>query len=233
MESFLNAQTIGIWVAAFLTFCALSFLYKDNPFYKFAESLFIGISVGFGAASVVHYTLWDDVWVPVSSAWAAAGSDPGAWWVIIHRAVPCVLGLLMLARFLPKQAWLSRIPLAFIVGSYAGIGITVTVTVYILPQIQTSVEPLVAFLSPGKINWFVTVSRALLVTGMLCVLGYFFFSKEHKGAYGRFTRVGVYFLMVGFGASFGNTVMARMSLLIGRIQFLLDEWLGTLGVHIG
>ena len=32
-------------------------------------------------------------------------------------------------------------------------------------------------------------------------------------------------LIVAFGASFGFTVMGRLSLLIGRVQFLLFEWL--------
>jgi len=34
--------------------------------------------------------------------------------------------------------------------------------------------------------------------------------------------------MIGFGASFGMTVMARISLLIGRIQFLVNDVLGLL-----
>jgi hypothetical protein len=34
--------------------------------------------------------------------------------------------------------------------------------------------------------------------------------------------------MVTFGASFGYTVMSRMSLLIGRIDFLLHDWLGMI-----
>ena len=33
--------------------------------------------------------------------------------------------------------------------------------------------------------------------------------------------------MVAFGAGFGNTVMARISLLIGRIEFLRYEWWPT------
>jgi len=36
--------TIGTWVAAFLTLSIFSFLYKDNPFYKFAEHLMVGVS---------------------------------------------------------------------------------------------------------------------------------------------------------------------------------------------
>ena len=35
------------WIGALLTFCVFSFLYKDNPLYKAAEHLYVGISVGF------------------------------------------------------------------------------------------------------------------------------------------------------------------------------------------
>jgi hypothetical protein len=31
--------------------------------------------------------------------------------------------------------------------------------------------------------------------------------------------------MFAFGAIFGSTIMARMSLLIGRVYFLLHDWL--------
>lgn len=34
--------------------------------------------------------------------------------------------------------------------------------------------------------------------------------------------------MIGFGSAFGYTVMARISLLIGRIQYLLGPWLGII-----
>jgi hypothetical protein len=57
---------------------------------------------------------------------------------------------------------------------------------------------------------------------------YFYFSKEHKGLYGKFSNVGVWFMMIGFGASFGYTVMARLSLLIGRLQFLLGDVMGLI-----
>ncbi|RMF74443.1 MAG: hypothetical protein D6744_14490 [Planctomycetota bacterium] len=40
-------RTLGIWVAAFFTLATLSFLYKDNPFYKIAEHAFVGISAGY------------------------------------------------------------------------------------------------------------------------------------------------------------------------------------------
>jgi hypothetical protein len=64
-----------------------------------------------------------------------------------------------------------------------------------------------------------------MVVGVVSGLIYFFFSVEHRGAFGVLSRVGIYFLMIAFGASFGYTVMARISLLIGRMQFLIDDWL--------
>jgi hypothetical protein len=72
------------------------------------------------------------------------------------------------------------------------------------------------------------VWSVILLIGVMCTLAYFFFSREHKGALGVASRIGIIFVMVGFGAAFGYTVMARISLLIGRLQFLLGPWLGII-----
>ena len=40
-------EIIGAWVSVFLTLAISSFLYKDNPIYKIAEHLFVGISAGY------------------------------------------------------------------------------------------------------------------------------------------------------------------------------------------
>ncbi|MEA3409021.1 MAG: hypothetical protein U9Q95_01595, partial [Candidatus Eisenbacteria bacterium] len=71
----------------------------------------------------------------------------------------------------------------------------------------------------------VSLTNILLVIGLLGTLSYFFFSMKHKGLLGGLARAGIVFLMVGFGASFGYTVMSRFSLLIGRVSFLLHDWL--------
>ena len=62
-------------------------------------------------------------------------------------------------------------------------------------------------------------------------MSYFFFSIPHEGKVGRVlgrsAGAGRWFLMIAFGAMFGNTVMARISLFIGRVQFLLNDWIGS------
>jgi len=57
-----NSDNIGIWIAAFLTLCIYSFLYKDNPFYKFAEYLFVGVSAGYWVARQYHNSLIPNLW---------------------------------------------------------------------------------------------------------------------------------------------------------------------------
>ena len=64
--------------------------------------------------------------------------------------------------------------------------------------------------------------------GVLSSLTYFYFSVEHKGLIiGNVARVGIWVLMITFGATFGYTVMARVSLLVGRVIFFQDVWLRT------
>jgi hypothetical protein len=58
---------------------------------------------------------------------------------------------------------------------------------------------------------------------VICAIIYFYFSKEHKGGFGKAARIGIWVLMAAFGASFGYTVMARISLLTGRMDYLI-QW---------
>jgi hypothetical protein len=76
-------------------------------------------------------------------------------------------------------------------------------------------------------------SNTVLVVGVVSGLVYFFFSKAHTGVVGKTASVGITILMVAFGASFGYTIMARISLLIGRCQFLLEDWLPTIPRLLG
>jgi len=71
-------------------------------------------------------------------------------------------------------------------------------------------------------------NNLLIVIMVITALLYSFFSVHHDGVIGKAATFGIWVIMVGFGASFGYTVMARISLLIGRIQFVLGDWLHLL-----
>ncbi len=201
---------LGIWLASLLTLCIFSFLYKDNPFYKFAEHLFVGISAGYGITLEYYNVFLPNLWKPLTQEGR------------LILFIPFIFGILLFTRFIRRYSWFSRWPMALIIGIYAGITIVGYGSGDLILQINANLLPLWT----GK--WFESANNFLLTIGVITGLIYFFFSKEHKGAFGAGAQIGTWFLMISFGASFGYTVMSRMSLLIGRIYFLMAAWLGIL-----
>lgn len=196
----------GIWLGALLTLCIYSFLYKDNPLYKFAEHVYVGISAGYFVAAEIHNVLIPNLINPLLGDFGHK----------FYLLVPGLLGVMVFFAFSSKLNWLLRYPLSFIVGMGAGLTVTAMLSTDVLAQVQATALPLNS------------VNNVLLVAGVLATLVYFFFSAEHKGVVGGAATLGVWYLMIAFGAAFGYTVMARISLLIGRMQFLLGDWLHLL-----
>jgi hypothetical protein len=71
-------------------------------------------------------------------------------------------------------------------------------------------------------NWIFAIT-------LVCVMTYFLFSFEHNrpGIY-HASMAGRWMMMLCFGAFFGSTIMARMALLVERLQFLIEKWVPTL-----
>jgi hypothetical protein len=205
----------GVWIAALLTLGIFSFLYKDNPVYKFCEHLFVGVSAGYWVVLTYYSSIKPNLIDPLFGV-------PFAMDRHLLLVIPLVLSLFLFSRFFPRGDWLSRWPIAIILGVYPALRITGFAQGDLVQQIGGSILP---FWVPG--HPMTSLNNILLVGGLLATLVFFFFSTEHKGAVGGVARLGVFFLMVSFGASYGYTVMARVSLLIGRVMFLLDTWLGV------
>jgi len=173
-----------------------------------AEHLYVGVS----AAYAVLYAWANDVYpMLVEPMFLGRGAVTTAdRWILL---VPLLFGLMMLARWVPRIAWLSRWSIALTVGIAAGLGITGQIQGILLPQVAGTLVPLTS------------ANNVLMVAGVIATLVYFYFSIAQKGAVKVGSRLGMVFIMVAFGASFGYTVMARISLLIGRLQFLVFDWL--------
>lgn len=204
-----------VWISALSTLAIFSFLYRDNPFYKVAEHVFVGVANGW---AVTFY--WHNVLVP-------SLFDPLFRQGQLLFIIPFVIGMLYLTRFIPRVSWLVRIPIGISMGYYVGASIPAVSQAYIIKQIQGTILTTPNFQAWHAGNMGVVWSVVLLL-GVACTLSYFYFSREHKGALGVTSRIGIIFVMIGFGAAFGYTVMARISLLIGRIQYLLGPWLGII-----
>ncbi|MBI3327142.1 MAG: hypothetical protein HYZ81_10640 [Nitrospinae bacterium] len=135
--------------------------------------------------------------------------------------VPTILGILTLTRLIPRVSWLSRISFGFLMGYGAGLAIPLTIASLLLKQVAGTVLPLVS-VEDQRIQTSLpallgNVNSLFIIVGVLAVLIYFFFSIQHTGPLRVISRIGISFLMVYFGASFGATVMGRFSLLYGRL----------------
>jgi hypothetical protein len=206
----------SVWVTALLTLAVFSFLWRENPVFRFAEHLLVGVSAGYYVVQYFYSGIVKKMIIPVHQ-------DPGTNWPLIFGGI---LGVMMFARLFRRLSWAARYPVAFYVSSAAGYFIPSILEANVLKQIGGTVTaPGTAAAAGGGLAM---VSAALLVLGVIAVLVYFFFSVEHKGAVGSVSRIGILYLMVGFGASFGYTVMGRITLLLGRFQFLLGDWLGLI-----
>ena len=201
---------IGIWCVVLLTLSIFSYLYGDNPFYKAAEHIFVGVSAGY----IFTITFWDTIWPNLFGRLFPSYVQAGFEFEIIY-IIPLILGLFMLCRLSKKYSWLSRISIAYIVGMAAGLKLYVFLNSNLLTQIKTSTIDLSG-------SYYNIVNEIIILVGVICGLVYFFFSKEHTGVVGKVSRIGIYFLMIKFGASFGFAVMGRISLLIGRFEELIE-----------
>ncbi len=203
------SHNIWVWVAVFFTLSVYTFLWKDNPLFKLAESVTVGVGMGFAIVQWWDLSLKGRFWIPLTTDFSHR----------FHLIIPAILGILMITRIIPKLSWLSRYALAFTMGAGSG---------FALPRvIQTSIlQQLYATMLPINFSLHGILYNIVIIVGVLSGLMYFFFSKEHKGVFGGIANVGIWFLMVGFGATFGYTVMARLSLFIGRVLFILKTALG-------
>ena len=232
-------RTVGLWLASFFTLAVLSFLYRDNVFFKIAESVAVGVSAGWALVSpgfwsalvpkllaklapqLVHDWAMPDLKVPAESK-----SFLGVQYAPVPiQVIALVLGIMLLWRLAPRGGWIARWPLAFIVGTFAGIKLISFLDADFVSQIRSTIIPLVVISQAGQFDLWGSLRNIGLVFGVLACLTYFFFSFEHRGFAGRIARIGVWYLMITFGASFAFTVMGRIALLAARIEFLFDDWL--------
>ena len=245
----ISAEIMGAWLVVLLTLCIFSFLYKDNPFYKAAEHLYVGVSAGYVAvisfwqqvqpnmfgrlwpsrADVDNGSILQSIWYSIYEIFNfittgfgvldrsifPQGGIKGFEEIRIIYMIPFILGIFMLLRLVPKLGWLARWAIAYIVGMAAGLRFYGFLNSNVLNQIKASA---IDFTS----DWGTIINGLIVFIGTLTGLIYFFYSTEHKGVVGRLSRIGIYFLMIKFGAAFGFAVMGRISLLIGQLNYLKD-----------
>lgn len=233
-----DLDLIGAWMVAFFTLCVFSFLYKDNPFYKIAEHVFVGAGTAFFTLQYYQEGILEPLHDHIERALehmdagtlmelGGYGVDPAL--ALGLRLIAVLFSLMLLARLVKADSWAPRWPLAVMVGVYAALKMTGETQAKLVLQVKGIMKPLT---NPAALDWgdnwvrieetgvFYTCANLVLLVGTVCALGHFVFTYRRTRFLGGVSRVGVVVLMITFGSMFGFTVLGRIALLIERVDAL-------------
>ncbi|MCB0345251.1 MAG: hypothetical protein KDD66_09030 [Bdellovibrionales bacterium] len=234
-----NAAMFGLeWWEAFVggicTIAIFSFLYRENPFYRFFEHLYIGIATGIGVMATINTFLWPTVFKPMVDGERIPFPDgtfaePYNSMYMLYL-IPIAFGSLYYFILSRKYNWIAQIVIGFTLGYGGGLAFKATFN-EMLPQLEDSFRPLYVAQQTAQdaavgIDWLATFSNVVFIFTLITALSYFFFTfkRSEGGVTEKSALAGRWMMMGCFGAFFGATIMARMALLVERLEFLINKW---------
>jgi hypothetical protein len=208
-----SIDSFTIFFAGIGTLAIFSFLISENRFYRSFEYLFIGVAAGYVPLVTFKTFLWTQVLEPMvggdrillpDGTFSSEPLTVNPFWYLI----PIIFGLLYYTVYIPRYRWLAALVIAFSLGASAGLSFQ-GFFAEVVPQVIKSFD-----------------SGILFASILLSTMYYFFFTfrRKQKGLGSAVAWYGRTWMMVCFGAFFGSTIMARLALLIERLQFLVSSW---------
>lgn len=227
----MDIELIGTLVGMILTLLVFSYLLGDNALYRLAEHLFVGVAVGYAVVIAFHSVLAPKLFTPLVMA-----VDEGNWGHTSLLLLALAFGLLLLLKPFKSLSWLGNLSVALMLGVGAALAIGGALLGTLWPQIDAtaSLSTTAEMYEPG---WGL-FSAIVVLVGTIGALFHFY---RGGGEHGRLAGVrdffvgvwgglGRWFVLIAFAAILAATFMMRLSLLVGRIQFLLDGVRDLLGV---
>lgn len=231
---------IGPVVAMLLTIMVLSYLIGDNPLFRIASHLFIGVAAGYAGALAARSVLWPGLVQPILQAGLGGLIQPSA---VLTLIVPALLALLLLLKVLPGASRLGTFSTAFLVGVGAAVVVGGAITGTLIPQslaAMGTLNPTVVAPQTGETGLERVLNVSIVLVGTLSTLAYFRFTLRKKPAasaaiaspitlLGRaLSALGRSFIALAFGVMYAGALSGTLLILAQRIQFLWDALLGLL-----
>lgn len=202
-----------------LTLMVLSYLIGDNPFFRVAVYLFIGVSAGYVTAVAWYQVLMPRLITPLFQGGTAT-------WQLV---VPLVLGILLLAKISPRLSSAGSPSLAFMVGVGTAVAIGGAVLGTLIPQIRAAIAPFdTGLAASGALVLERLFEGSIMLVGTVSTLAFFHFgARQAPGtpvARNRLIEilavVGRFFIAVTFGVLFAGAYAAALTALVSRIYFI-------------
>jgi hypothetical protein len=219
-------EELQIWLSAALVIWIWSFVYKDNYLYRLAEHIFLGVAAGYSIGISLD-SLNKTALVPLMKSPSTN----------MHLILPIIIGLLFFFKYSRRYYWIARYGVGISLAVGTALAFRTAPRANIIAQVNAVLLPL---WTPDPVK---TLNNWVHVVITLCALVYFIFTVTPRMAEGRPTptyraydtvmKIGIYGMMVAFGATLANTIMTRLAFFISmNIQYLQPYPLESLSAII-
>jgi len=188
---------------AFIVLSLSSFVFKENPLYHIAESIYVGAAAGHmivmgykNVSSLAFYPLFSQ------------GK--------LSMLVPLLLALTLAGRFTKKYYHLSRYAIALPLGMGTGIALRGIPSAQILSQVKAT------FLSLSSID------NIIVIIGVTSTICFFLFTTIQNRYIKAYANLGRRFIIVSLGLTFATAVFTEVALYLGVVQLIFGDWLGII-----
>jgi hypothetical protein len=214
-------EVISGIIGFILTLMIFSYLIGDNPLFRIAIYLFIGVSSGYAAVIIWYYVL-----VP---RFSPLMDDPTQLLLLI----PLVLCFSILAKLTPRISWIGSFAMAVLVGVGAATAIGGALLGTLIPQARASMDALdLGATGGGAAALYKLADGAVMLVGTVLTLAYFHFSAKRApdGSTKRnaileiLAWVGRIFIAITFGVLFAGVYMTALTAMIERMSFLIKTF---------
>ena len=216
----MSIELISAIVGFILTLMIFSYLIGDNPLFRFAVYIFIGVSSGYAATVIWHYVLIPKLIEPLG--------DPNQ---LVLLVVPLILSFSLLAKLSPRISWIGNFAMAVLVGVGAAAAIGGALLGTLLPQVQASIDAFdfrsVTTSSELILKFF---DGAVMLVGTVLTLAAFHFgAKRAPDGTPQRNRIieglawfGRIFIAITFGVLFAGVYMAALTAMIERLSSIIN-----------
>jgi len=217
----MSIEIISALIGLILTLMVFSYLIGDNPLFRIAVYLFIGVASGYAATVIVNYVL-----IPRFSS-----LQPDDINQLILAMIPLLFGVTLLAKLSPRISWIGNFAMAVLVGVSAAVAIGGALLGTLMPQLGAAIGKFdVRSAGGGLLVASKLLQGVVMLGGTVFTLASFHFTagRASDGTPQRnpiieaIASVGRLFIAITLGVVFAGVYMSALTAMIERLSFAIN-----------
>src|SRR6266508_3079828 len=217
----MSIEIISALIGFILTLMVFSYLIGDNPLFRIAVYLFIGVASGYAATVIVNYVL-----IPRFTS-----LQPNDINQLILAIIPLLFGVTLLAKLSPRISCIGNFAMAVLVGVIAAVAIGGALLGTLMPQLGAAINAFDVRSAGGPGDTALKlVQGVVMLGGTVFTLASFHFTagRASDGTPQRnpilegIAWVGRLFIAITLGVLFAGVYVSALTAMIERWSFVIN-----------